>query len=158
MNRSFSVAVVLHDARFFAFDQDGNLLWLRGLTYDYANASNSLGAKKDALQKDLATFQQKYEAGNTPPADLEKEYAGLQQRGQRLQEEEERLSKALGEEQKKAFNDLYANVEAKLKTLSSQIGYDYIFSYQRGGQILLANDSLDITRQVLELLNEKEKK
>lgn len=122
------------------------------------NASNSLGAKKDALQKDLATFQQKYEAGNTPPADLEKEYTGLQQRGQRLQEEEERLSKALGEEQKKAFNDLYANVEAKLKTLSSQIGYDYIFSYQRGGQILLANDSLDITRQVLELLNEKEKK
>jgi len=27
----------------FAFDLDGNLLWLRGLTFDYANASNSLG-------------------------------------------------------------------------------------------------------------------
>ncbi len=27
----------------FAFDLDGKLLWLRGLTYDYANASNSLG-------------------------------------------------------------------------------------------------------------------
>jgi len=27
----------------FAFDLAGNLLWLRGLTYDYANASNSLG-------------------------------------------------------------------------------------------------------------------
>ena len=27
----------------FAFDLEGNLLWLRGLTYDYANASNSLG-------------------------------------------------------------------------------------------------------------------
>lgn len=27
----------------FAFDLDGNLLWLRGLTYDYANASNSIG-------------------------------------------------------------------------------------------------------------------
>jgi outer membrane protein assembly factor BamB len=26
-----------------AFDLDGNLLWLRGLTYDYPNASNSLG-------------------------------------------------------------------------------------------------------------------
>src|SRR4051812_19150250 len=26
-----------------AFDLDGNLLWLRGLTVDYANASNSLG-------------------------------------------------------------------------------------------------------------------
>lgn len=27
----------------FAFDLAGNLLWLRGLTFDYANASNSLG-------------------------------------------------------------------------------------------------------------------
>ena len=27
----------------FAFDLEGNLQWLRGLTYDYANASNSLG-------------------------------------------------------------------------------------------------------------------
>jgi outer membrane protein assembly factor BamB len=27
----------------FAFDLDGNLLWLRGLTFDYPNASNSLG-------------------------------------------------------------------------------------------------------------------
>lgn len=27
----------------FAFDLDGNLLWLRGLTLDYPNASNSLG-------------------------------------------------------------------------------------------------------------------
>ncbi|MDB6119840.1 MAG: Pyrrolo-quinoline quinone [Verrucomicrobiaceae bacterium] len=27
----------------FAFDLDGNLQWLRGLTLDYANASNSLG-------------------------------------------------------------------------------------------------------------------
>lgn len=27
----------------FAFDLAGDLLWLRGLTYDYANASNSLG-------------------------------------------------------------------------------------------------------------------
>lgn len=27
----------------FAFDLEGNLQWLRGLTYDYSNASNSLG-------------------------------------------------------------------------------------------------------------------
>jgi Skp family chaperone for outer membrane proteins len=44
-------------------------------------------------------------------------------------------------------------VEDKLKTLSNQIGYDYILSYTRGGQILLASDSLDITKQVLDLLN-----
>ncbi len=49
-------------------------------------------------------------------------------------------------------------METQLKTLSSQIGYDYILSYSRGGQILLANDSLDITKQVLDLLNAQEQK
>lgn len=33
----------------FAFDLDGNLLWLRGLTVDYANASNSLGMAASPL-------------------------------------------------------------------------------------------------------------
>lgn len=32
-----------------AFDLDGNLLWLRGLTVDYANASNSLGMASSPL-------------------------------------------------------------------------------------------------------------
>jgi len=33
----------------FAFDLDGNLLWLRGLTLDYPNASNSLGMAASPL-------------------------------------------------------------------------------------------------------------
>lgn len=33
----------------FAFDLDGNLLWLRGLTFDYANASNSLGMSQSPV-------------------------------------------------------------------------------------------------------------
>ncbi|MBK8094343.1 MAG: PQQ-binding-like beta-propeller repeat protein [Verrucomicrobiaceae bacterium] len=36
----------------FAFDLDGNLLWLRGLTYDYANASNSLGMAQSPVVLD----------------------------------------------------------------------------------------------------------
>ncbi|HNE28198.1 MAG TPA: hypothetical protein PLW66_03475, partial [Saprospiraceae bacterium] len=47
-------------------------------------------------------------------------------------------------------------LETKLKTLSDKIGYDYILSYSRGGQILLANDSLDITNEVLQLLNARD--
>lgn len=33
----------------FAFDLDGNLQWLRGLTLDYANASNSLGMAQSPI-------------------------------------------------------------------------------------------------------------
>lgn len=119
------------------------------------NAGNSLVSKRDALAQAMAELEQKAQAGNTPPAELQKEYEGLQAREQKLQEEAGRLDRQISEDQKKAFDDLYANVEAQLKTLSAQIGYDYILSYTRGGQILLANDSLDITKQVLGLLNAK---
>lgn len=120
------------------------------------NAENTLGNKKEKLMKDLEVFQTKYQSGTMTEADAKGQYEGLMQRQQKLGEEEAQLSKQLGEEQKKAFDNLYANVESQLKTLSSQIGYDYILSYSRGGPILLANDSLDITKQVLQLLNAKE--
>ena len=121
------------------------------------NTENTLAAKQESLMKDAAALQEKFQTGTMTRAEAEKAQANLMQREQRLGEEQQRMSKQLGEEQKKALNDLYANVETKLKTLSAQIGYDYILSYSRGGQILMANDSLDITKQVLELLNAKEK-
>lgn len=122
------------------------------------NAESSLQAKEEALMRDLQSLQERYQTGNMTQADAEREQATLMQRGQKLEEEKSRLGKSLSDEQKKAFNDLYSNVEDKLKQLSGQIGYDYILSYSRGGQILMANDSLDITKQVLELLNAKEEK
>jgi outer membrane protein len=117
------------------------------------NAESSLVAKQQNLMKDAADLQQRYESGKMTPAEAQKEQQGLQQRGERLQQEQERLSKQLNDQTKKAQDELFANLEAKLKTLSNQIGYDYILSYQRGGNILLANDSLDITKQLLQLLN-----
>lgn len=122
------------------------------------NAENSMSQKQEALQRDFMAFQEKAQSGNFARADLEKEAEALENRRMRMAEEAERLERQLADDQKKAFNELYANVEAKLKELQSQIGYDYILSYTRGGQILLANDSLDITKQVLQLLNATEKK
>lgn len=140
---------------------DANYEWLKqqkdALEQRMKNAEKSLGSKQDALMRDMANLQERFAAGNMTQADAEKEQAALMQRRDRLAEEAAKLDKQLAEEQKKAIENIYADLEANLKTLSDQIGYDYILSYSRGGQILLANDSLDITKQVLELLNAKEK-
>lgn len=122
------------------------------------NAESSLQAKEDALMRDAEALQTKFQGGNMTQAEAEKEQAALMQRGQRLEEEKSRLGKSLADDQKKALDNLYSNLEAKLKELSGQIGYDYILSYQRGAQILMANDSLDITKQVLQMLNAKDEK
>ncbi len=117
------------------------------------SAENSLQGKQESLMRDAAALQEKFQSGTMTRAEAEKAQAALMVREQKLGEEQQRLGKQLAEDQRKALNDLYANVEDKLKTLSNQIGYDYILSYTRGGQILLASDSLDITKQVLDLLN-----
>lgn len=140
---------------------DAKYEWLKtqkaALEQRVQNAEKSMYAKKESLVKDMSAFKQKADSGTIPPAELEKEYNVLMQRQQKLADEEGRLGKQLADEQQKAMNELMANVEAKLKSLQSQIGYDYILSYSKGGgQVLLANDSLDITAQVLQLLNTKE--
>lgn len=119
------------------------------------SSQKKLAGEEEALMKDATALQEKFQSGTMTQADAEKADNALRQRAQKLEEKKESLSKSLADDQKKAFDDLYANVEAQLKTLSAQIGYDYILSYTRGGQILMANDSLDITNQVLDLLNKK---
>lgn len=116
----------------------------------------SLAAKQEALIRDMNNLQERFNQGNMTQAEAEKEQAALMQRRDKIAGEAEHMEKQLAEEQEKTFKDIYSDLETKLKTLSDQIGYDYILSYSRGGQILLASDSLDITNQVLELLNAKD--
>ncbi len=139
---------------------DAKYEWLKeqkkALEQRVQNAERSMINKKEALMRDLEAFQKKYESGTVPPAVLEKEYAALAERQQKLAQEEMRLGQQLAEEREKALNELTAKVEAQLRALQAQIGYDFILSYSKGGgQVLYANDSLDITERVLELLNAK---
>lgn len=121
------------------------------------NTENALRNKQESLMRDMAAFEEKAQGGAIARADLEKEYNTLLQRREKLGEEEARLGKLLADDQQKANSEMWSNLENKLKTLQSQIGYDYILAYSKGGgQVLLANDSLEITQQVLQLLNAKE--
>jgi outer membrane protein len=99
---------------------DAQYEWLKeqktAIEQRLSNAEKSLASKEEALMKDAANLQQKFQEGNMTQAEAEKQQATLMQRGQKLEEEKMRLGKSLSEDQKKAFNDLYANVEAKLKT------------------------------------------
>ena len=138
---------------------DAKYEWLKSqreaLEKRLTNASASMESKMRTHAQKAQAFQQKAEAQNTPRVELEKEYEQIMKEEQRLGEEGQRLEKSIAADRQKAIEDMYTKLEEKLKTLRDQIGYDYILSYSRGGQILMANDSLDITRQVLELLNAK---
>lgn len=50
---------------------------------------------------------------------------------------------------------LVDSVTAFLKRFNRQYKFDYIMGYKSGGEILVTNDTLDITIPVLEALNKE---
>jgi outer membrane protein len=123
-----------------------------------SSAEANIAARQSALMKDAQAVEERAQGGTMTQAEYEKEMAGLQKRGRDLQNDVERMQKSIEDDQKKATDEKFKNLEAKLKEISGQIGYDYILSYRRGGSIYLANDSLNITKQVLDMLNAQEEK
>jgi outer membrane protein len=118
------------------------------------DAQKSLQNKEESFMKRVQAFQERAQSGNVPPIELEKEQARLGAEEQALQKELSKLSATLEEEGRNANEQLLASLENKLKEIRTQIGYDYILGYQRGNTtILLANEELDVTNKVLELLN-----
>lgn len=117
------------------------------------DADAALKAKGRALEQDFLATQKKVQAGTMAPSDVQKEEQRLMQKQQALQQEQDRVTKSLLEETKKVNDELQKALIDKLKAFKDREGYDFIFSYAAGGQILVTNDSLDITQKVLEELN-----
>lgn len=137
-------------------------LWLKqqedALDKRIANAEANVETRQNALMKELATLNERAQGGNITQAEYEKVMGELQKKDNDLRNDAQRMEKTLADDRRKSLEEIYTKLETKLKEISGQIGYDYILSYRRGGPIYLASDSLDITRQVLDMLNAQEEK
>ncbi len=119
------------------------------------DADASLKAKGRSLEKDLAAIQAKIQQGLLSPGEIQKEEQRFGQRQQALMQEQEQVTRALLEEGQKINEKLQKSLIDELKSLKDKEGYDFILSYAAGGQILVADTTLDITQKVLSILNAK---
>jgi outer membrane protein len=118
------------------------------------DADASLKARGRALEKEAYEMAKKAQTGTMTPKDLQEADRMLTQKQQNLLAEQDRITKDLVDAMQKLNDDLQAALREKLHGLKSDMGYDYILSYGEGSPVLMANDSLDITTRVLELLNQ----
>jgi outer membrane protein len=82
-------------------------------------------------------------------------YEGLMQKQQLLVEKKDRYTQQVADKELNMNLRLLDTVTNFLKRYNRHYGYDYILGYKTAGEILLANDSLEITRDVLNTLNEE---
>ena len=114
---------------------------------------SELKAQSDKWQKEVETYQNQA-IGMTDKEKAEKEYElGMKQ--QQLMQKKDQMLSQLDEEQGKSAEELYGKLNDYLKRHNQGRNYSFVLGYQKGGGILFANDSLNITREVLDGLNKE---
>lgn len=105
------------------------------------------------LDREVNAYQER--GATMSPEDRAREEERLMAKQQRLLEMKQSLVDDLQEREEEMNDSIHHNLQTFLKEYNKEKNYLYILGYQRGSGILLANDSLDITKDVLEGLNKE---
>ncbi|WP_421940745.1 OmpH family outer membrane protein [Pedobacter sp.] len=116
------------------------------------SAQSDMQAKGQAFQREVAQYQQN---AGTLSADQRKETEErLARKQQELQTYQQNAGGALQNEQAVETEKLYDKVAGYLKTYAKEKGYKMVLTYSKGNSaILFADESLDVTSDVIKGLN-----
>ncbi len=117
------------------------------------DAEELLQTKGAELEKDIAAYQRKAQAGTMSRNEMETQERRLGAKQEALMNERDQITNALLSETSEINERLQKIIKAKLGEIKKQEGYDFIFSYVQGGPILIADEKHDITTRVLAALN-----
>jgi outer membrane protein len=115
------------------------------------------------LQKDAASLQREaYELQQRASTLTQSEGEAIQERLMRkqydLENKKNQLAESFLSEQTKFNNELNMKLDSFLTEYNSDKKFAYILSYTKGGFILYKDEALDITKEVVDGMNEKLKK
>jgi outer membrane protein len=125
------------------------------LENEQTRMQNQLKSQGEKLEQEFYMYQQQG-ATMTDNQRAEKE-ADLAKKQQAFMTDKDELVEKLDQKQMNASNALYDRVNAFLKKMKSEGRINYVLGFKKGGSIFYANDSLDITSQVLKGLNDEYK-
>lgn len=114
--------------------------------------------KAEKLQNDYNAFQQKAQQGLLSENQISSEQEALAKRKEEL-DQLEMQSQSLMEKIQARNDEANTNLRDYIKEYNKKSNYNYVFAYSKApaSQILLVNDSLDITDEILEGLNNQYK-
>ena len=118
-----------------------------------------LDKKAQKFQEEYGALQEEAQKGTVPPAILQQKGQVLQAKQQSIVAERDRKSKELMEETQKFNENLQKKLNEVLSGLQKERGFDYAVSHSKSGgsPFLYVNDALDITNEVVAILNAEKK-
>ena len=128
------------------------------LTRKGTNIQSTLAQKQRTLEQHAAAMQKKYESnGFTTRDELERAQNSIQAEQQQLQELADRLQTDFAQEQARVNQEARDSIQAFLRSYNKTKKYDYVL-VKAGDNMLIANPKMDITKEVIKVLNKRYKK
>lgn len=112
-----------------------------------------VAAKQQAFEKDAAYFQEQVKKKAISDQSAQEIYGQLQQNQQKIYELRDRYAAELQQSEMDMNVALIDSVMNFLKRYNDKYKFDYILGFTKGGNILYANDTLDVTNDVIKELN-----
>lgn len=114
---------------------------------------NEILTEQAAFEKEAAEFQKQVAANSIPEEKAKVIYEKLMLKQQAMVEKKDRYTQQVADKEMKMNMTLLDTVTNFLKRYNKTYKYDYIMGLKTAGEILVANDTLDITKDVLNALN-----
>jgi len=109
--------------------------------------------RETAFEKEVQDYQQK--APGMSPQERAVMEEKLFTKSERLKRQRQEAAESFDTDRVLYNDSLFVRIENFIEKYNEDKGYTYILGHQRGGGILYANDSLDITDEVVKLMNEE---
>jgi outer membrane protein len=123
-----------------------------------ANLEKELTGKGESFQKEVTDFQYKVERKLITSWDAEARQKQLTEQQQVLVNLQNDMQNRLAREEQDVTLQLHDSVLTAVNELNSKFGYNLILSNTFGGGLLYADEYMNITRQVLDRLNDTYRK
>ncbi|MCS6967265.1 MAG: OmpH family outer membrane protein [Cytophagales bacterium] len=122
-----------------------------------SKVEKQLIARGQSLQQEASSVEKRIQAGLMSNNQIREAQENLSRKEQELMAYRETVMAGLMEEEKIINNRVYDSLISFLKEYNKDKKFRYILGYTKGGGILLADEHLDITDEILKGLNEKYK-
>jgi outer membrane protein len=121
----------------------------------FQSSEATFKSKQEAYQQDVNDYQYKVQRGLVTRSDAQNIEQQLYAKQQDLLKLQQELTDEFNEKQTVMNRQVINAIMEYLKENSSQFNYKYVLGTSFGGNILFANDSLDITANIVRGLNDK---
>jgi outer membrane protein len=118
---------------------------------------NDLANKGRNFQNKVAFFQQRAQQGALSQDQAQAAQAQLGKEEQDITKYRDDQLRKLDEERVKKTEEFYGNIFEYIKKYNKENGFEFVLGYSKGGGILFADASLDVTKKIVEGLNKEYK-